>query len=115
MGVAIGIVLTIVVIAVVAWPFVRPGRDPKLAAGKLSQAARSRRAREDVYTQIRQLETDRRANLVSEDEYRRHLRELRVAAAELMRAQERAPRAPLAEEELELEIREARQQSREDE
>lgn len=115
MGVGIGVLLTIVVILVIAWPFLRSGRDPKLGKGNLSEAARLREAKENVYQQIRQLQQDHRAALISDTEYQNHLRELRVEAAELMRAQERAGAEVSPEDELELEIRAIRSSQRADE
>ncbi len=108
MGIVIGIALTIVVVAAIAWPFIKTGSDPKRGKGRLSDAARLKQARADIYAQIGQLETDRDAGIISRDEYSAHLRELRTSAAELLRAQGRLPAELTTEEQLELEIEAAR-------
>ncbi len=108
MGIVIGIALTIVVVAAIAWPFIKTRSDPKRGKGRLSDAARLKQARADIYAQIGQLETDRDAGIISRDEYSAHLRELRTSAAELLRAQGRLPAELTTEEQLELEIEAAR-------
>ena len=108
MGIVIGIALTIVVVAAIAWPFIKTRRDPKRGNGRLSDTARLKTARADIYAQIGQLETDRDAGIISGDEYSAHLRELRISAAELLRAQERLPAEFTIEDQLELEIEAAR-------
>ena len=108
MGIVIGIALTIVVVAAIAWPFIKTRSDPKRGKGRLSDAARLKQARADIYAQMGQLETDRDAGIISRDEYSAHLRELRTSAAELLRAQVRLPAELTTEEQLELEIEAAR-------
>ncbi len=108
MGIAIGIALTIAVVAAIAWPFIKTKSDPKHGKGRLSDTARLRLARADIYEQIRQLEADRDAAVISKNEYSAHLRELRVSAAELLRAQDRLPAELTTEDQLELEIEAAR-------
>ncbi len=111
MGIVIGIVLTIVVVAAIAWPFIRTRRDPKRGGGGLSESARLQLARADIYEQIAQLEADRDAAIISDDGYSAHLRELRVSAAELLRAQDRLPVGLTIEDQLEMEIEAARQRA----
>ncbi len=108
MGIAIGIALTIAVLAAIAWPFIKTKSDLKPGKGRLSDTARLRLARADIYEQIGQLETDRDAGIISGDEYSAHLRELRISAAELLRAQERLPAELTTEDQLEVEIEAAR-------
>ncbi len=108
MGIVIGIALTIVVVAAIAWPFIKTKSDPKRGKGRLSDIARLKLARADIYAQIGQLETDRDAGIISGDEYSAHLRELRISAAELLRAQEGLPAELTTEDQLELEIEAAR-------
>jgi hypothetical protein len=108
LGIVIGIVLTIAVMAAITWPFIKTRSDRKPLSGHLSDAARLKLARADIYEQIRQLETDRDAAIISENEYSAHLRELRISAAELIRAQERLPAELTTEDQLELEIEAAR-------
>ncbi|NQW19007.1 MAG: hypothetical protein HQ478_16160 [Chloroflexi bacterium] len=108
MGVAIGILITIAVLVIISWPFFRSGRRRAGASSDLSAAAQLRVAREEIYDQIRQLEADFEAKIVREDEYSSHLRELRVRAAELMRAQDQLPEKLSDEDRLELDIQAAR-------
>lgn len=108
MGIIIGVVLTIVVVAAIAWPFIKARSDPKRGKGRTSDTARLKKARADIYANIVQLETDRDAGIISGDEYSAHLRELRISAAELLRAQKRLPAELTIEDQLELEIEAAR-------
>lgn len=111
MGIVIGIALTIAVVVAIAWPFIKTRSDPKRGKGRLSDTARLKLARADIYEQIGQLETDRDAGIIGRDEYSAHLRELRISAAELLRAQERLPAEVTTEDQLELEIEAARRGS----
>ncbi len=111
MGIVIGIVLTIVVVVAISWPFISSRRDRKSGGVGLSEAARLQLARADIYEQISQLEADRDAAIISDDEYSAHLRELRVSAAELLRAQDRLPVELTTEEQLEMEIVAARRRA----
>ena len=111
MGIVIGIALTIAVVVAIAWPFIKTRSDPKRGKGRLSDTARLKLARADIYEQIGQLETDRDAGIIGGDEYSAHLRELRISAAELLRAQERLPAELTTEDQLELEIEAARRGS----
>ena len=108
MGIVIGIALTIAVVVAIAWPFIKTRSDPKRGKGRLSDTARLKLARADIYEQIGQLETDRDAGIIGGDEYSAHLRELRISAAELLRAQERLAAELTTEDQLELEIEAAR-------
>lgn len=108
MGIIIGIALTIVVMAAITWPFIKTKSDPKPGNGRLSDTARLKLARADIYEQIRQLEADRDAAIIGENEYSAHLRELRISAAELLRAEDRLPVEMTTEDQLELEIEAAR-------
>ncbi|MCH8223397.1 MAG: hypothetical protein IH868_08315 [Chloroflexi bacterium] len=111
MGIVIGIALTIAVVVAIAWPFIKTRSDPKRGKGRLSDTARLKLARADIYEQIGQLETDRDAGIIGGDEYSAHLRELRISAAELLRAQERLAAELTTEDQLELEIEAARRGS----
>ncbi len=108
MGIAIGIALTIAVLAAIAWPFIKTRSHPETRTGRLSDTARLKLARADIYEQIGQLEADRDAGIINKDEYSAHLRELRISAAELLRAQDRLPADLTTEDQLELEIEAAR-------
>ncbi len=70
-----------------------------------------RQAREELYGQMRQLELDRDAGLVDEAAFRGHMRELRIEAARLLRAERQMPEELSPEEELEREIAAARQRA----
>ena len=100
---------------IISWPFFHGSRRRAGASfepfGELSKAAQFRVAREEIYDQIRQLETDHEAEIVREDEYQSHLRGLRVRAAELMRVQDQLPEELSDEDRLELEIQAARKTS----
>ena len=98
-------------VAIISWPFSRGRRRRAGAVPEISEAAQFRVAREELYDQIRQLEADYEAEIVREDEYQSHLRELRVRAAELMRAQDQLPEELSDEDRLELEIQAARKAS----
>ena len=96
---------------IISWPFFRGSRRRAGASSELSEAAQFRVAREEIYDQIRQLEVDFEAKILREDEYQSHLRELRIRAAELMRAQDQLPEELSDEDRLELEIQAARKAS----
>lgn len=90
----LGLSVALVCIAVVAYPFVRPDRG---LAGARRSADRDNlvQLRSDLYTQIEQLQADRAAGAVTEDDYRAQLRELRIRAAAAIRELERfAPDVP---------------------
>jgi hypothetical protein len=101
-----------VVLAVVVWPFMqtRQGAAPKDESG--SEASRLRAAREEIYLQISQLRSDHDANLIGEDDYQNHLTELRISAAELMRAEQGLPSEMTAQDRLEEKIRSTRRRRR---
>jgi hypothetical protein len=111
LGIAIGILITIAVVVIIAWPFLRSRRRRSGASAELSDAGQLRVAREEIYDQIRQLEADYNAQIVREDEYQSHLRELRLRAAELMRTQDQLPEKLSDDDLLELEIQAARKAS----
>lgn len=108
MGIVIGIALTIAVMIAITWPFFRSKYKFKPGEERLSDTARLQLARADIYEQIEQLEADHDAAIISGNEYSAHLRELRISAAELIRAQESLPIELTTEDQLELEIEAAR-------
>lgn len=113
LGILIGLLIAALVVAVVTWPFLRKRHgEPAAAPARLSERARLRRARQDVYEQIRQLQADRGSGLATDDDYAGYLRELRIAAAELMRSEQALPDELSTEEKLELEIEKARASDR---
>ena len=100
------------VLAVVVWPFLqtRQGAAPEDESG--SESSMLQAAREEIYLQIHQLRSDHDSNLIGEDDYQNHLLELRISAAELMRAEQTLPREMTAQERLEEQIQSARRKRR---
>jgi hypothetical protein len=111
-GLTIGVLLTLAAVTVIAWPFVR--RRGAVPGGPSSRGFELRRARGDIYRQVRQLEVDHSAGLVGKAEFRSQMDELRVTAARLLREeaalQEGDAGQPLADPmaRLEQEIADAR-------
>lgn len=93
MGIAIGVLLAIGALAVIAWPFLRR-RSPAAHADVVGARPGDthvdrpqdelRRARGEIYRLIRQLEADHSAGLVSDDDFRSQFEDLRAEAAGLM-------------------------------
>lgn len=107
MGIGIGILLTLVAVAVVAWPFLR--RRPAGADFEVVRTPDSlRQARAEVYRQIRQLELDHAAGLVTDKEFRAEFDELRSEAARLLMRESASAGMSDPAAELEREIAEAR-------
>ena len=107
MSEALAAVVAVVAMAIVIWPFVRAsakGETPGVDAG---EAEAYRRARADVYQEIRQLEADRASGLVEDEDYRTQRQDLRLAAARVMQAEARSAPSD-REERLEREIAAAR-------
>lgn len=109
-GLALGVLLTILAVAVVAWPFLRRRRGENLgnAAPTPIASFELRRARSEIYRQVRQLELDHAAGLVDDGDFRAQLDDLRSNAARLM--MQEAGTAPMSgpAADLEREIEEAR-------
>lgn len=89
-GALIGVLLALLAAAVIVWPLLRSTGDPKQQNERVAAVARIRRAREEIYQQIQQLQTDVEAGLVDDETYQTSLREFRIAAARLIRAEEAA-------------------------
>ena len=107
MGIAIGLLLAVGAVAVIAWPFLRrkslAGRgavDRHRGMSEGPQAA-LQRARAEVYRLIRQLEADHAAGLVNDVDFRSQFDDLRGEAAGLM--MEEAAISPMSDPAAELE------------
>lgn len=85
MPILLGVLLVLISLAVVIYPFLRTGATAPRPAGA-AEIERLHRAREDLYHQIGELQADHETGAVSADDYRTQLRELRIAAAETLRA-----------------------------
>ena len=105
MGTALGTVLVLIALGVLIYPFVSR-RNYALADDPALERLRVARMR--AYRQISDLEGDFRAGDLTVDDYRSQLDELRVAAARIMRQEERLGVAISSAESLEREIEAAR-------
>ncbi len=110
MGIALGIVLVALALAVVAFPFIRSRRyasppDPEL---ERLQAARRR-----IYRQFDELNADLASGELSAEEHAAQSAELRMEAARALRDLSTMETDPADEEELEREIAAARRMAAE--
>jgi len=118
MPIALGAIVALVSLIVIAIPFIRRS-GAVVSAQHASEVERLTRLRSDLYDQIRQLQTDHAANTVTDEDYQHQLLELRIGAAETIRlldqlGYEEEPQdapAPLTRESLEEEIAALRQAS----
>ena len=92
----------------IVWPLLRSKGDPKQLSERVAAIVRIRRAREEIYQQIQELQTDVQAGLVDDETYQASLRELRVAAARLIRAEEAARPEAASLDTIEQEVLEVR-------
>ena len=110
MAVVVGLLLVLFCMGVVLYPFGR-GRRPapvQVPVLSLEEVAERRRA---VYSDIEILEMERGLGHVDEEEYRRQLREYRMAAAATFRDQERLEQLQSdADQTIEQELRRLRAQ-----
>ena len=105
MGAALGTALVLIAVAVLVYPFLRRERY-SLPADPVAERLRAARLR--VYRQIADLEADRLAGEITEQDYGRQLHEHRLAAARIIQ-QEAAMGVTLTDEEqLEREVQAAR-------
>ena len=103
MGIAIGVLLALLAIVVVIFPFIRSGRRAGLFQGFSSALDQTEEASLD---EIRTLQLERELGRVDEEEYQARLRDYRVRAALLLR--ERDMKLQEVDAELEAEILAAR-------
>ena len=104
MGTVLGTALVLVALAALIYPFLR---RRTYAPPADSAPERLRAERQRIYRQITDLEADRTAGDVTEEDYRAQLGELRTAAARAMR-DEASIGTGGGEEQLEREIEAAR-------
>ena len=99
MPILIGVLLVLISLAVVIYPFLRKSAVAPRSAGA-AEIERLQRARADLYDQIGELRADHETGAVSADDYQAQLSELRIAAAETLQALDRVdtghPAAELA-------------------
>ena len=110
MGIAIGVLLAVGAVAVIAWPFFRR-RSPAAHSDVVGvrdadthatqSQAELRRARGEIYRQIGQLEADHSAGLVSDLDFHSEFEDLRAEAARLM--MDEAELTPMSDPAAELE------------
>ena len=105
MGMALGTALVMIAIAVLVYPFLN---RKKYALASDPALERLRVSRLRVYRQISDLEEDLTNGELTETDYGAQLRELRVAAARILREEERLGGAPGGDLLLEREIEAAR-------
>ena len=103
LGIAIGVLLALLAIGVVVYPFVRLRRSQRRFQSAGAGVARPEEAALD---EIRMLQLERELGRVDEEEYQERLRDYRVRAASLLR--EKDLRVQEADAELEGEILAAR-------
>ena len=103
MGIAIGVLLALLAIGVVIFPFVRSGRRVGLFQG---HGSGEDRVEETALDEIRALQLDWELGRVDDEEYQRRLNDYRVRAALLLR--ERDMKLQEVDAELEAEILAAR-------
>ncbi len=101
MGIALGIVLVVVTLVVLAYPFTRTHKyvlppDPALE--------RLRSARLRIYRQISDLDGDLASGELSRDEYEAQVSEFRIEAARVLRDLSRLRTGSASEADLEREI-----------
>ena len=87
MWLALGVVLAVVCVLLVARPFLR---EPREARGNLALAEERDRA----LSALKELEFDHRTGKVSDEDYRAQVGPLRRRAAETLKALEREKKAP---------------------
>ena len=109
MELAVGAVLALLALAVVARPFLRPSTvDTDDAPADQTQQTRSER--EALYREMAALEMEHELGQIDSQEYEERLQELRLQAAALLRAQEaHEAEAASLDRALEEQIRAARE------
>ena len=108
MGTALGIILVLAALAVVAYPFLmvqrRRGNTPDPAIMRLL-AARTR-----IYRQIEELDADLQSGEIGESEHQVQVDELRISAAQVLRELSMLETDSATEAEIEQEIAAARRE-----
>ena len=111
MAIALGTLLALVAVAVIAYPFLGSKRY-RLVSERFISREKLRAERMRVYRKISDLEGDHSSGDLTESDFRMQLNQLRVTAAELLR-DESGPDGPIndRDEQLEQEISRMRQRS----
>ena len=111
MAIALGTLLALVAVAVIAYPFWGSKRY-RLASERFAKREKLQAERLQVYRKISDLEADRSSGDLTEADFQAQRNQLRVAAAELLRA-ESGPNGPKEDrdERLEQEISHMRERS----
>ena len=84
MPIALGAIVALISLVVIAIPFIRRS-GAVLSARHSAEVERLTRLRSDLYDQIGQLQTDYGTNTVTDEDYQHQLLELRIGAAETIR------------------------------
>ena len=84
MAIAVGVIVALVSLVVIALPFIRRS-GAALSAQHSSEVERLTRLRTDLYEQIGQLQADHDADKITDEDYSHQLLELRVGAATTIR------------------------------
>ena len=111
MAIALGTLLALVAVAVIAYPFLGSKRY-RLVPERFVSREKLRAERLRVYRKISDLEADNTSGDLTESDYRSQLDQLRITAAELLR-EESGPDGPIndLDEQLEQEISRMRERS----
>ncbi len=111
MAIALGTLLALVAVAVIAFPFWGSKRY-RLASERFVNREKLRAERLQVYRKISDLETDHTSGDLTESDFQSQRDQLRVAAAELLR-EESVPKGPEKDrdDQLEQEISRMREHS----
>lgn len=111
MAIALGTLLALVAVAVIAYPFLGSKRY-RLVPERFVSREKLRAERLRVYRKISDLEADNTSGDLTESDYRSQLDQLRITAAELLR-EESGPDGPIndRDEQLEQEISRMRERS----
>ena len=108
MGTTLGIILVLVALAAVVYPFVvvqrRRGSPPDPAVMRL-RAARTR-----IYRQIEELDAELKSGEIGQAEHKAQVDELRISAAQVLRELSMLESDPATEAEIEQEIAAARRE-----
>jgi multidrug resistance efflux pump len=90
MGLALGVLLGVICVAVLLWPFLRRDRDVVTESGDTPDTLQALRAQRDgALEEVRLLRLDHELGNVDEKEYQSRLEALRLRAATLLRREER--------------------------
>ena len=109
MAIAIGALLAVVSIAVIAYPFFKSGRY-QLVTESFVNREKLRAERQRIYRKISDLEADFSSGDLTETDFQAQRDQLRFSAAEILR-QESSSAPAIRDEQLEREIAQLRKQN----